>query len=80
MFSRVIEIVLNKKKNNVTYENTQEQEIDKHEEFVKRIRVQGYSYAQLITKIKNKEIKISDLTDIELENLTKFYKNQRRVA
>ena len=52
------------------------EEDDKHETFVNSLRDDTSSSVHLISKIKSNKIKISDLSDTDLNNLIDFYKRK----
>ena len=52
------------------------EEDDKHEAFVNSLRDTTSSSSHLIQKIKKKEMKISELSDNDLDSLIMFYKKK----
>ncbi len=59
----------------IEYDELLEEE-DKHETFVNSLRDDTSSSVHLISKIKSNKIKISDLSDTDLNNLIDFYKRK----
>lgn len=59
----------------IKYDELLEEE-DKHETFVNSLRDDTSSSVHLISKIKSNKIKISDLSDTDLNNLIDFYRKK----